>query len=89
MPVGREIIGILFYLASTARAQLEKETHDLEGARKIIMLLTADLMAHSELIFLRDAGAVSAVWARNLAPSIVRSMVAAHFCGVERRHTGT
>jgi hypothetical protein len=38
-PSGEPIIGIPFYLASTPLAQLEKETHDLEGAREIMMYL--------------------------------------------------
>jgi len=39
MPVGEPIIGIPFYLAHAALAQLEKETHDLEDAREIMMYL--------------------------------------------------
>ena len=38
-PSGEPIIGIPFYLASAALAQLEKETHDLEDAREIMMYL--------------------------------------------------
>ncbi len=38
-PSGEPIIGIPFYLASTALAQLENETHDLEDAREIMMYL--------------------------------------------------
>jgi hypothetical protein len=38
-PSGEPIIGIPFYLASPALAQLEKETHDLEDAREIMMYL--------------------------------------------------
>jgi hypothetical protein len=38
-PSGEPIIGIPFYLANTALAQLEKETHDLEDAREIMMYL--------------------------------------------------
>src|SRR5260370_16944192 len=38
-PSGEPIIGIPFYLAHAALAQLEKETHDLEDAREIIMYL--------------------------------------------------
>jgi hypothetical protein len=38
-PSGEPIIGIPFYLASGALAQLEKETHDLEDAREIMMYL--------------------------------------------------
>jgi hypothetical protein len=38
-PSGEPIIGIPFYLAHTALAQLEKETHDLEDAREIMMYL--------------------------------------------------
>jgi len=36
---GEPIIGIPFYLAHAALAQLEKETHDLEDAREIMMYL--------------------------------------------------
>ncbi len=39
MSVGEPIIGIPFYLANAALAQLEKETHDLEDAREIMMYL--------------------------------------------------
>jgi hypothetical protein len=38
-PSGEPIIGIPFYLADVALAQLEKETHDLEDAREIMMYL--------------------------------------------------
>ena len=38
-PSGEPIIGIPFYLANAALAQLEKETHDLEDAREIMMYL--------------------------------------------------
>ncbi len=38
-PSGEPIIGIPFYLAHSALAQLEKETHDLEDAREIMMYL--------------------------------------------------
>jgi hypothetical protein len=38
-PSGEPIIGIPFYLADTALSQLEKETHDLEDAREIMMYL--------------------------------------------------
>ena len=38
-PSGEPVIGIPFYLAHAALAQLEKETHDLEGAREIMMYL--------------------------------------------------
>jgi hypothetical protein len=38
-PSGEPIIGIPFYLASPALAQLEEETHDLEDAREIMMYL--------------------------------------------------
>jgi hypothetical protein len=38
-PSGEPIIGIPFYLAHPALAQLEKETHDLEDAREIMMYL--------------------------------------------------
>jgi hypothetical protein len=38
-PSGEPIIGIPFYLADAALAQLEKETHDLEDAREIMMYL--------------------------------------------------
>ena len=38
-PSGEPIIGIPFYLADAALAQLEKETHDLEEAREIMMYL--------------------------------------------------
>jgi len=38
-PSGEPVIGIPFYLAHTALAQLEKETHDLEDAREIMMYL--------------------------------------------------
>jgi len=38
-PSGEPIIGIPFYLADSALAQLEKETHDLEDAREIMMYL--------------------------------------------------
>jgi hypothetical protein len=38
-PSGEPIIGIPFYLAHAALAQLEKETHDLEDAREIMMYL--------------------------------------------------
>lgn len=38
-PSGEPIIGIPFYLADPALAQLEKETHDLEDAREIMMYL--------------------------------------------------
>jgi hypothetical protein len=38
-PSGEPIIGIPFYLADPALAQLEKETHDLEDAREIMMFL--------------------------------------------------
>ena len=38
-PSGEPIIGIPFYLASAALAQLEKDTHDLEDAREIMMYL--------------------------------------------------
>jgi hypothetical protein len=38
-PSGEPIIGIPFYLANADLAQLEKETHDLEDAREIMMYL--------------------------------------------------
>ena len=38
-PSGEPVIGIPFYLAHAALAQLEKETHDLEDAREIMMYL--------------------------------------------------
>ena len=38
-PSDEPIIGIPFYLAHAALAQLEKETHDLEDAREIMMYL--------------------------------------------------
>jgi len=38
-PSGEPIIGIPFYLAHAALAQLEKETNDLEDAREIMMYL--------------------------------------------------
>ena len=38
-PSGEPVIGIPFYLAHPALAQLEKETHDLEDAREIMMYL--------------------------------------------------
>lgn len=38
-PSGEPVIGIPFYLAHTALAELEKQTHDLEGAREIMMYL--------------------------------------------------
>ena len=38
-PSGEPIIGIPFYLADAALAQLEKETHDLEDAHEIMMYL--------------------------------------------------
>jgi hypothetical protein len=38
-PSGEPIIGIPFYLAHGALSQLEKETHDLEDAREIMMYL--------------------------------------------------
>ena len=38
-PSGEPIIGIPFYLANAALAQLEEETHDLEDAREIMMYL--------------------------------------------------
>jgi hypothetical protein len=38
-PSGEPIIGIPFYLANAALAQLEKETHDLEDASEIMMYL--------------------------------------------------
>jgi Putative zinc-binding metallo-peptidase len=38
-PSGEPIIGIPFYLADAALSQLEKETHDLEDAREIMMYL--------------------------------------------------
>lgn len=38
-PSGEPIIGIPFYLADSALSQLEKETHDLEDAREIMMYL--------------------------------------------------
>ena len=38
-PSGEPIIGIPFYLAHAALAQLEKETHDLEDTREIMMYL--------------------------------------------------
>lgn len=38
-PSGEPIIGIPFYLAHVALAQLEKETHDLEDAREIMIYL--------------------------------------------------
>jgi hypothetical protein len=38
-PSGEPIIGIPFYLADSALAQLEKESHDLEDAREIMMYL--------------------------------------------------
>ena len=38
-PSGEPIIGIPFYLANAALAQLEKQAHDLEDAREIMMYL--------------------------------------------------
>jgi Putative zinc-binding metallo-peptidase len=38
-PSGEPIIGIPFYLADPALSELEKETHDLEDAREIMMYL--------------------------------------------------
>lgn len=38
-PSGEPVIGIPFYLAHAALAQLEEETHDLEDAREIMMYL--------------------------------------------------
>jgi hypothetical protein len=38
-PSGEPVIGIPFYLAHAALAQLEEETNDLEGAREIMMYL--------------------------------------------------
>ena len=38
-PSGEPIIGIPFYLGDAALSQLEKETHDLEDAREIMMYL--------------------------------------------------
>ena len=38
-PSGEPIIGIPFYLAHAGLAELEKETHDLEDAREIMMYL--------------------------------------------------
>ena len=38
-PSGEPIIGIPFYLADAALSQLERETHDLEDAREIMMYL--------------------------------------------------
>jgi hypothetical protein len=38
-PSGEPVIGIPFYLAHAALAQLEKETHDLEDAKEIMMYL--------------------------------------------------
>jgi hypothetical protein len=38
-PSGEPVIGIPFYLANAALAQLEKESHDLEDAREIMMYL--------------------------------------------------
>jgi hypothetical protein len=38
-PSGEPVIGIPFYLAHTALAQLEKDTRDLEDAREIMMYL--------------------------------------------------
>jgi hypothetical protein len=38
-PSGEPIIGIPFYLANAALSQLERETHDLEDAREIMMYL--------------------------------------------------
>lgn len=38
-PSGEPIIGIPFYLAHAALSELEKETHDLEDAREIMMYL--------------------------------------------------
>jgi len=38
-PSGEPVIGIPFYLAHAALAELEKETHDLEDAREIMMYL--------------------------------------------------
>jgi hypothetical protein len=38
-PSGEPIIGIPFYLANAALAQLEEETHDLEDAKEIMMYL--------------------------------------------------
>jgi hypothetical protein len=38
-PSGEPIIGIPFYLAHVELAQLEKQAHDLEGAREIMMYL--------------------------------------------------
>ncbi len=38
-PSGEPVIGIPFYLASAELSQLEKQTHDLEDAREIMMYL--------------------------------------------------
>ena len=38
-PSGEPVIGIPFYLAHAALAELEKQTHDLEDAREIMMYL--------------------------------------------------
>ena len=38
-PSGEPVIGIPFYLAHAALAELERETHDLEDAREIMMYL--------------------------------------------------
>ncbi len=38
-PSGEPVIGIPFYLASTALSQLEKQTNDLEDSREIMMYL--------------------------------------------------
>lgn len=38
-PSGEPVIGIPFYLAHSALAELEKQTHDLEDAREIMMYL--------------------------------------------------
>jgi hypothetical protein len=38
-PSGEPVIGIPFYLAHAALAQLEEETNDIEGAREIMMYL--------------------------------------------------
>src|ERR1700741_5544104 len=38
-PSGEPVIGIPFYLAHAALAELEKRTHDLEDAREIMMYL--------------------------------------------------
>ena len=38
-PSGEPIIGIPFYLANAELAQLEKQAHDLEDAREIMMYL--------------------------------------------------